>query len=55
MCISISLAKARLIYLGGDMMHEKYIKAIKEGNTHYFYTSRIWRNKRILILERDNF
>lgn len=36
-------------------MHKKYIKAIKNGNTSYFYNSRAWRKKRLEILERDNF
>lgn len=35
-------------------MHEKYIKAIKEGNAHYFYNSRTWRKKRMEIIERDH-
>ena len=35
-------------------MNKKLLKAIREGNTHYFYTSRTWRNKRKGILQRDN-
>lgn len=36
-------------------MREDHIKQIKEGNVHYFYTSRTWRKKRLEILERDNY
>lgn len=35
-------------------MIKKLIQAIKSGNTHYFYTSRTWRRKRKVILDRDN-
>ena len=35
-------------------MNKKLLQAIKEGNTHYFYTSRTWRKKRLEILDRDN-
>lgn len=35
-------------------MYKKLLQAIREGNTHYFYTSRTWRRKRKEILERDN-
>lgn len=35
-------------------MNKKLLQAIREGNTHYFYTSWTWRVKRKEILERDN-
>lgn len=35
-------------------MNEKLYNEIKKGNTHYFYTSWAWVNKRKEILERDN-
>ncbi len=35
-------------------MDKKLIQAIREGNVHYFYTSRTWRKKRKDIIIRDN-
>lgn len=36
-------------------LNKKLIQAIRKGNTHYFYTSWAWLQKRKQILERDNF
>ena len=34
-------------------MNKKLYNEILKGNTHYFYTSRTWRRKRKLIIDRD--
>lgn len=35
-------------------MNKKLLKAIRDGNVHYFYTSRTWRRKRQYILDSHN-
>lgn len=36
-------------------MNKKLLQAIRNGDTHYFYTSWAWLKKRDEILERDNY
>lgn len=35
-------------------MNKKLLAAIREGNTHYFYTNSRWLKKRQEALDRDN-
>lgn len=36
-------------------MKKELLDAIRQGNTHKFYISKVWRRKRRVILKRDNY